>query len=283
MKVRVIAVLAAVCLLTAGAWASPIISVGTVEAQPGTTKTFSISVTGGGAVQGLDLYIQIGDGGAANNGSGTKPIITNVDIVGPGTMFNASNGGQTNTWAFGLLWAVSTTTDTNKSNYLDASGVIAYVTIDTAGTAIGESYPLRLSGVATGIFGSPGVDTAFAGVPAAITNGRIDIVSEPAPVAGDANLDGVVDAADYITVKQNFGMTGAQWLDGDFCGDHQVNWTDLQILMTNFGTRSGTTPATTPEPATLGLLALGGLALLRRKSSDSQSRRVGPATFVRAL
>ena len=183
VRVRLFAVLAAVCFLTAGAWASPIINVGTIEAQPGTIETFSISVTGGGAVQGLDFYIQIGDGGAANNGSGTKPIITNVDIIGPGTLFNASNVGQTNAFTSDLLWAVSTTTEASVADFLDASGVIAFVTIDTAGTAAGESYPLLLSGVATGAFGPPGVDTAFAGVPAAITNGQISIVPEPATLS----------------------------------------------------------------------------------------------------
>jgi len=62
-------------------------------------------------------------------------------------------------------------------------------------------------------------------------------------------------------------------LDGDFNGDGQVNWNDLQLLMGNFSTRSvGGAPAA-PEPATLSLLALlalslpkrGGLAVIRRK------------------
>jgi autotransporter-associated beta strand protein len=81
---------------------------------------------------------------------------------------------------------------------------------------------------------------------------------------GDTNDDGVVDAADYITLKQNFGMTGAQWAQGDFSGDHQVNRTDLQILMTNFGNTGGA-PTTIPEPSVLGLLALGWLTMVRRK------------------
>jgi hypothetical protein len=87
-----------------------------------------------------------------------------------------------------------------------------------------------------------------------------------ATLMGDANGDGVVDAADYITVKQNFGMTGAQWAQGDFSGDHQVNWTDLQILMANFGTRGvGGAPAA-PEPGSVMLLMFATAALLRRRS-----------------
>ena len=83
---------------------------------------------------------------------------------------------------------------------------------------------------------------------------------------GDTDDDGVVDAADYITVKRNFGMTDAQWAQGDFSGDHQVNWTDLQILMTNFGTRSvGGAPAA-PEPGSVMLLMFATAALLRRRS-----------------
>jgi hypothetical protein len=45
-----------------------------------------------------------------------------------------------------------------------------------------------------------------------------------------------------------------------------VDWADLQILMANFGAGSLSAPATnTPEPATLGLLAIGALAMLRRR------------------
>jgi MYXO-CTERM domain-containing protein len=80
---------------------------------------------------------------------------------------------------------------------------------------------------------------------------------------GDANGDGVVDASDYIILKQHMGATtGAGASDGDFDKDGTVNWTDLQILMANFGQTQG---ADMPEPATLSLLALGGLAMIRRR------------------
>jgi autotransporter-associated beta strand protein len=85
---------------------------------------------------------------------------------------------------------------------------------------------------------------------------------------GDTNGDFVVDAADYITVKQNFGMTGADWSQVIFTGvDGTVDWADLQILMANFGTRGGTGAPAAPEPATLGLLAIGALAVIRHRRS----------------
>jgi autotransporter-associated beta strand protein len=85
-------------------------------------------------------------------------------------------------------------------------------------------------------------------------------------VPGDTNEDGIADAADYIAVKTNFGMpSGATKLQGDLDGDLDVDWDDLQELMNAMATRSvgGAPPA--PEPATLGLLVIGALALLRRR------------------
>ncbi|MBE3134302.1 MAG: PEP-CTERM sorting domain-containing protein [Acidobacteria bacterium] len=181
MRVRLVAALVMVCVLAAGAWASPSIDVGTIEAYPDTTLTFPVVVGGGGLVRGLDFYVQVGDGGAVNGGAGTRPVITAVDIVGPGTLFSTSHTGQATAFASDLLWAASTTTDPGQAEYLDADGVLAYITLDTSGTVVGESYALRLSGVAAGIFGSPGVDTAFADVPALITNGQISIVAAPLP------------------------------------------------------------------------------------------------------
>jgi fibronectin-binding autotransporter adhesin len=84
---------------------------------------------------------------------------------------------------------------------------------------------------------------------------------------GDTNGDKVVDATDYIAIKTNFGLagTGITRLQGDLIDNDVVDWDDLQQLMNAMATRSvGGAPAT-PEPATLGLLAIGALALLRRR------------------
>ncbi len=92
---------------------------------------------------------------------------------------------------------------------------------------------------------------------------------EVVPEAGttaDANGDGVVDAADYIILKQNFGTSpgvGAEY--GDFDKSGTVDADDLAILT---AAMSGTgAQAVIPEPATLGLLVLGSVGLVRRRRS----------------
>lgn len=75
---------------------------------------------------------------------------------------------------------------------------------------------------------------------------------------GDANLDGSVTFADYQILEANFGDSPAVWGMGNFNGDQSVTFADYQILEANFG-------HSIPEPATIGMLLLGGLAMLRRR------------------
>jgi len=98
-----------------------------------------------------------------------------------------------------------------------------------------------------------------------IIEGLVEYVTSVLP--GDANWDGVVDAADYIALKRSFGMaSGARYQDGDFDGDHDVDWDDLVILQGSFGQGTGGTP-TIPEPGSAMLLVFGAAALLRRRAS----------------
>jgi hypothetical protein len=155
--------------------AEPVIDVGEHLLLPDATQTIAIYSSGDETVQGLNFYVQIGDGGEDNGGTDTKPIITTVDIVGSGTLFQGNNTGQS-TIGSKLLWAASTTTDAGT---VSDNGLLAYVTIDTTGTKLGDVYALSLTGTGAGIFGDPGLDTDFAGIAATITNGSIRIVPEP--------------------------------------------------------------------------------------------------------
>ena len=83
---------------------------------------------------------------------------------------------------------------------------------------------------------------------------------------GDANGDGVVSADDYGSAQANFGDTGAPGIPGDANGTGTVSPDDYASVQANFGATTGMGGSPVPEPATIGLLALGGLALLRRRS-----------------
>ena len=90
----------------------------------------------------------------------------------------------------------------------------------------------------SGFFGFSGIGFSEAGPSGNFILERFDSV-----VPGDANLDGVVDAADRAIVLANFGATNQDpWVTGDFTGDRIVNDDDLAF-----------TPdvAAVPEPSSL--------------------------------
>jgi probable HAF family extracellular repeat protein len=96
------------------------------------------------------------------------------------------------------------------------------------------------------------------------------VISE-LPVPGDADGDGNVGAYDYVALKRNIGMDyGASREQGDFDGDRDVDRDDLLILIAGLTRASSRGPSPNgagqvPEPTAISLLALGGLALVRRK------------------
>jgi len=89
-------------------------------------------------------------------------------------------------------------------------------------------------------------------------------------IYGDANFDGFVDDTDLAILLANWEQdpgTITTWELGNFTqalGDTDVDDTDLSILLGNW---TGPPPAgaAVPELATLSLLALGGLAVMRRR------------------
>jgi fibronectin-binding autotransporter adhesin len=124
-------------------------------------------------------------------------------------------------------------------------------------------------------------------------------------IPGDANLDGTVDFSDLVKLAQNYGntvsaTTESWWTHGDFNYDGTVDFVDLVKLAQNYNGSVTAAPAVpslafagvsfqqdlaaafsepaaiaasfesfsptaVPEPGALSLLAIGALALLRRR------------------
>jgi len=83
-------------------------------------------------------------------------------------------------------------------------------------------------------------------------------------LAGDANMDGVVDFGDYLILEAAFGGPGG-WKDGDFNFDANVNFGDYLILEAAFdatiGNRLPAAARAIPEPGNLAMLGISAIAL----------------------
>lgn len=183
------AVIAAGALMTLGA-AQPsraaTITVGNRTLLPNTAdQKIQIFVTGNESIAGEDFYAQIGDGGTYNGGVNTKPVFQSVDVL-TGTIFGSNNtgsGAPANNPTHPLIWVDGTSTG---SGTVQASGLLATLTVDTSGVASG-TFPLLLSGVASKFGGfttdlTALVNSTVTPIPLTINNGSITVAA-PEPTS----------------------------------------------------------------------------------------------------
>jgi hypothetical protein len=122
-----------------------------------------------------------------------------------------------------------------------------------------------------GVFGEMYVSTKQNG-------GRIYLVTNSVPLAGDYNKDRVVDAADYVMWRDTAGGEGGYHLPADGNGDGQVDEADYAVWQSNFGkvwSASGSasgaaTAIAVPEPTAFMLVGMGMVALLAVRRGKSQ-------------
>ena len=100
-----------------------------------------------------------------------------------------------------------------------------------------------------------------------------------ASLAGDANEDGRVDFADFLTFTTNFSESNAAWEEGDFNLDGEVGFPDFLFLSLNFGARAGadaTDVSNVPEPHfPAWLISIAFIPFLNRRIS-SESKQMFP-------
>ena len=192
----------------------------------------------------------------------TDPVPPSADAGGPYTIcagdpliLSADHSTEGDSPIVSYLWDLDGDdvfeTDAGDQGFLE----LGYDYVESLGLNAGAIYDIDLKVTdSEGLF-----DTASA---------ILRIFPDPAEF-GDSNIDGVVDEADLANLVAQFGGP-PDANSADFNGDGWVDLADFAIMRGNFGAVLVSAPdaefgATTPEPATLSLLALGGLAVLRKR------------------
>jgi hypothetical protein len=223
----------------------PVAQNATVSTQPGTTVRFFGPVTGSGS------YLGAGTAMFLNSLSpGASPGKVTVDGT---VIFTASNN---------LIMELAGTMPESEYDVIVGNGAVVLggtLDVDLLGgftPAPGNTF--QLINVAGGISGTFN-NVSFPALPAASWHLRYtpNSVLLQAGLKGDYNLNGIVDAADYVVWLKTQGATGfGLAADGD--GDNQVDADDYNVWEMNFGNTVGngagaisSPDAAVPEPATL--------------------------------
>jgi hypothetical protein len=191
--------------------------------RPG--QVIQLHVTGGEPVSGIDLFVQVGDGGPElarfDVPPGTPgPAIAGVELI-QGTIFAGVSDQVTDIGSAQLKQtAMYTLALVGPVTAVPAEGRLATLRLDTSGLFQG-SWDLLLGNVLPhAVFGGPHT-TSFAGqAVTVIRNGSLTIATAPLK-AGDATRDLVFDQYDIVQVlRAGKYLTGAAatWGEGDWDG-----------------------------------------------------------------
>jgi hypothetical protein len=257
----------------------------------GTTDPFSDSLLPGQHVAIID------------NGSLTVNVNSTIGGITGNGRLTIGNGSSASTLQIaagtGLSGVASLTI--NAGSTLDVTNNELIVNYGGGPDPIASIAGWIASGYAGGTWNGPGIISTTAqtktnglvygvgyadgkdGVVAGLTSGQIEVRYT---LLGDANLDGLVNSADFNILAANFNQSVTGWDQGDYYYDGIVNAADFNALAANFNQGdSGAATAgdfaaldafavanglslptsSVPEPACAGMMTVAGLGMLGRR------------------
>jgi fibronectin-binding autotransporter adhesin len=235
-----------------------VVNNGEVQVSAGSTAVYFGDVTGSGTFSGTGTNYFEGD---FHPGSSPAEVSFGGDVVfGPLAGLQMELGGMVGGDEYDQL---------NVAGDLTLGGTLQVVLIDGFAPGVGDTFDILdfddLNGTEFGeielpeLVGRKAWDTSNL-----YTTGLLVVA---AMMEGDTDGDWDVDVTDYAAFVGAFGGDG-DWRT-DFNADGRVDLTDFVMLRANFGfgvpVSAPEYGTTVPEPATLSLLALGGLVVLRRR------------------
>ena len=190
--------------------------------------------------------IAIGTNTAVNTAVLLDSYLALSNTGGPGSMLNITDPvvSGTNASLFSAVLHSGGTTSLSQ-------GAIALYDLAFAGTDTAGIYTATLMFTTDATSG-----------PQTAAYDLVATVVAATDIPGDINRDHIVDQADYTVWYNHYGQTPATWADGDVTGDNIVDQADYTVWYNHYGATGGNVP----EPMTMALLAIGGLAMLRRRT-----------------
>ncbi len=155
---------------------------------------------------------------------------------------------------------------------LKADGTLEVVFGGVVALQLGDTFDLFDFASASGGFDSYVLPTLDSGLywdtSALLTTGVLAVVDTQPTLVGDLNGDGFVglDDLDIVLSAWNQNVTAGDWAAGDPSGDGYVGLDDIDFVLGNWnaGTPAGASAAI-PEPASVALIGVGGLCVLKRR------------------